>query len=273
MVKSLIGKEGNEVVQRVSLAWIIDLVDSINMVRMIHAESEASSVRYAITEFRVSIDRLLNQSVYGPYLSTSREKAAELIKVLSQIETHLDINPQISNDDLNLLYFGLNQLTPLLREEMATYPVFLVSRKDAFDTDQLIDRGSTLFPRKLLDKVPETYNDALGAGKSLAFELATACGFHSFRVVESVVRRYWDIVTKKAKRPCPETLGKFAGELEQKKLGDEKIIEAIKQMTKLHRNPLAHPDVFLTLEEAIGIVGMARSVIAPMLEELPDSKS
>jgi hypothetical protein len=41
-------------------------------------------------------------------------------------------------------------------------------------------------------------------------------------------------------------------------------------MTKLHRNPLIHPEVILTVEEAIGIIGMARSVIAMMLQSLPD---
>ena len=48
------------------------------------------------------------------------------------------------------------------------------------------------------------------------------------------------------------------------------IVEAIKQMTKLHRNPLVHPEVILRTEEAIGIIGMARSAIAAMLAALPD---
>ena len=43
-----------------------------------------------------------------------------------------------------------------------------------------------------------------------------------------------------------------------------------KQMTKLHRNPLIHPEVILTVDEAIGIIGMARSVIGAMLQVLPD---
>jgi hypothetical protein len=53
--------------------------------------------------------------------------------------------------------------------------------------------------------------------------------------------------------------------------GEKRIVEAIKQMTKLHRNPLIHPEVILTSEEAIGIIGMARSVIGAMLATLPDA--
>jgi hypothetical protein len=59
--------------------------------------------------------------------------------------------------------------------------------------------------------------------------------------------------------------------MEKQKIGDDKVVEAIKQMTKLHRNPLIHPEVILSVEEAIGTIGMARSVIAMMLQVLPDA--
>jgi len=41
-------------------------------------------------------------------------------------------------------------------------------------------------------------------------------------------------------------------------------------MTRLHRNPLVHPEAILTVEEAIGIIGIARSVIGSILVVLPD---
>ena len=59
-------------------------------------------------------------------------------------------------------------------------------------------------------------------------------------------------------------LGRFAAELERQQLGDHR------GRTKLHRNPLVHPEVILSTEEAIGIIGMARSAIAAMLAALPD---
>ena len=53
-------------------------------------------------------------------------------------------------------------------------------------------------------------------------------------------------------------LGRFAAELARRQLGDPKVVEAIKQMTTLHRNPLIHPEAIFSAEEAIGIIGMAR---------------
>ena len=53
------------------------------------------------------------------------------------------------------------------------------------------------------------------------------------------------------------------------KCGDEKILSVIEHMSKLHRNPIAHPEVALTLDEALSMLGMARSVITAMLAALP----
>jgi hypothetical protein len=85
------------------------------------------------------------------------------------------------------------------------------------------------------------------------------------------VRRYWDFVSNGKERPQNQSLGSFATEMKNASVGDEKIIESIKQMTRLHRNPLIHPEVILTTDEAIGIIGISWSVIAPMLQALPDT--
>jgi hypothetical protein len=69
----------------------------------------------------------------------------------------------------------------------------------------------------------------------------------------------------------PETLGLIASHLRDKKLGDPKVYESLTQMAKLHRNPIAHPEVILSVAEAIAIVGMANSVMTPMLDALPDA--
>lgn len=154
--------------------------------------------------------------------------------------------------------------------ELGVIPSFIITRKEGFDTNVLIESGISLFPKDLIEKVPETEKDATEVGKALAFELATACGFHAFRVTEAVARRYWDEMAPGKPRPKPETLGSIASEMRDKGIGDTKIIESIKQMTRLHRNPLIHPEVILSVDEAIGIIGIARSVVGAMLKSLPD---
>lgn len=175
--------------------------------------------------------------------------------------TQFDIsNILISRDEFRLVF----------RSEISTLPVYITSRKGNYDIRLLIEDGVSLFPAGMLSKAPETRVDAQEVGRCLAFEVPTACGFHTFRIVEAILRRYWDEVTGNKKRPKPETLGKFASEMYQGNFGDTKIVEAIKQLAALHRNPLAHPDVVLTNDEATAAIGMAGSVITHMLAVLPD---
>lgn len=149
-------------------------------------------------------------------------------------------------------------------------PSFLVLGKESYDTNSLIDEGFRLFPSALTDKAPEALLDAMEAGRALAFELATACGFHIFRVTEAVLKRYWDHESGGITRPKLETIGNYAAEMDNKGYGDQKVREALKQMAKLHRNPLIHPEVILTVDEAVETLGIARSVIGAMLRALPD---
>jgi hypothetical protein len=64
-------------------------------------------------------------------------------------------------------------------------------------------------------------------------------------------------------------IGVYLNAMKQARKGDEKILASLKQMTDLHRNPLIHPEVILTPEEAIATLGIARSAIAAMLVVLP----
>jgi hypothetical protein len=64
-------------------------------------------------------------------------------------------------------------------------------------------------------------------------------------------------------------IGVYLNALKQAGKGDAKVLAALKQMTDLHRNPLIHPEAVLTLEEALSIMGVARSAIGAMLAELP----
>jgi hypothetical protein len=112
--------------------------------------------------------------------------------------------------------------------------------------------------------------DVAEAGKALCYELPTACGFHLFRATEAVLRRYYTQVTGGAPQPKVRNIMVYVNAMRQQKKGDEKILAVIEQMSKLHRNPLIHPEVALTPDEAISILGMAQSAVTTMLAVLPD---
>jgi hypothetical protein len=257
---------------RISIPWIVDIFESLDGLDKVRPNEKLVMHLAYLFPAQSKIEAIFDQSVYGNYLRASRAAAKELH---SQIEALLAEEKWEERDISDFEIYGLREkrdkLKTVLLAELSVAPSYLVSLKDSFDIVILVESGTRLFPPSLLSKVPETEKDANEAGRALAFELSTACGFHTFRVTESVVRRYWDHVTNGQPRPKLETLGNFASEMARSNFGDAKVVEAIKQMTKLHRNPLIHPEVILTSEEAIGIIGMARSVIAAMLAALPDA--
>jgi hypothetical protein len=158
----------------------------------------------------------------------------------------------------------------VLLADLGVLHSYFVTQKGGFDTISLLAYGENLFPPELASKVPEALFDARQAGKCLAFELPTACGFHVFRATESVLRKYYLQVTGSSVAPKVRNIGVYLNSMKQKKVGDEKINFALKQMADLYRNPLIHPEAVLTQEEAIGVFGLARSAIAGMLAVLPD---
>ena len=263
--------KGEPLLLRMSLPWILEVMASIDSLTSLRAGMRKKDALWQCTDVKQRLQTLFDQSIYASYLKISRERAAALRGALDGIYNNTDgEGDQLSTFDEWHIRRNRDDFRNVFFAELSVLPSFLVMGKESYDTNTLIDGGYKLFPPATLQKCPEAAIDMSEAGKALAFELATACGFHVFRVTEAVLKRYWDHVSDGKERPKLETIGSYVLELEKKKLGDEKIREALKQLASLHRNPIIHPQVILTVEEAIGTLGIARSVIGAMLREMPD---
>jgi len=254
----------------ISIPWMLETVAAIDALLTFRPDEKYGDVWIHAFTARTKLEALFGQSVYSPYLRASRDRGNVLYAALGKLvdDNQHDWAAEIKGH-AGSIQSAAKDFKLVFQSEISTLPVYLVEPKDNYDVALLIERGTGLFPSGMVAKVAETFFDANQAGKALAFRLPTACGFHTFRVMESVLKRYWDVVTENTKRPEPETIGKFAAELADKKKGDIKIVETLKMIAKLHRNPCIHPDVALTEEEAIGTLGIARSVIASMLAVIP----
>jgi hypothetical protein len=60
--------------------------------------------------------------------------------------------------------------------------------------------------------------------------------------------------------------------MRHKSIGNAKVLAALQQIKDPHRNPLAHPEETLTLEEAVGLFGIVQSAVNAMLKEIPEIK-
>lgn len=255
---------------RISLPWMLDVSASLDQLDQIAECKTLEDAIFPLINAKFRLNSLFTESIYTQYLRISNDRALQIIHLIDDLLDEDDLKKELHDFIKYNIKTARNRFKEVFLAEISVLPSFLVTKKQAYDVSTLIEDGAQLFPENMLQKAPETESDAHEAGKALAFELGTACGFHAFRVTESVVRRYWNAETGSAKMPVPQSLGVFAKHLEDRKLGDNKVIESLKQMAKLHRNPIAHPDVILTVQEAIGILGIARSIIEAMLVSLPD---
>jgi len=101
----------------------------------------------------------------------------------------------------------------------------------------------------------------------LAFELATAAGFHTMRAVEAVLRDYWTLVKKPALGTKPPEMAQCINELRASG-EDVKLMDILDHVRDLHRNTLMHPQAFLQMTEALRLFDISKSVISAMAEHM-----
>ena len=254
---------------RISLPWLLGVSQSVEGLRNVTVGmTYGEAWGYAFTA-RSQLEAMFRDSLYANSLHSSRQSADALHATLSRI-IEAKSDDQMSDIDQWQVNHQREQFRTVFLAELGTLPSFFVTQKPPYDTHVLLDSGEGLMPSDLPQKVPEAVFDAKEAAKAVAYELGTACGFHAFRVLESVVRRYHSKLSGGQAQPKQRNLGVYIRALTSCG-GDPKVIATLTQLKDLHRNPLSHPEAALRLEEAISILGLVRSAVGAMLDLLPDA--
>lgn len=256
---------------RITLQYVWSLAESLDdLARLDHTKSKPKvEVAVDIFDAKNALQMMLANSVFAPTLRSCTQLGRDLISLL---ETHTtgDLKGDLEPYQIWGIKNAYSQFKIAFLAELGTLPTYFVTQKGSHDTLTLLDQPYRMFPDNLVDKAPEAMFDVAEAGKALSYELATACGYHLFRATEAVLRRYYSHVTGGAPQPKVRNIAVYVQAMRQRKCGDDKILSVVEQLSKLHRNPLIHPEVSLTLDEAIAIHGIARSAVSAMLATLPD---
>jgi hypothetical protein len=266
-------RPGQHAVIRIALPYVYALAEAFDPLSGLQPNVRYGDLVYRLWNAQATLDSLMGTSVFANSLRSCRESAGRLRDALKHVteNPNPDLERILGPSEIIPITYAAEQFKTALLAEIGVLPSYFVTQKESFDTLSLLDRPGILFPPDIRDKVPEAVFDISEAGKALAFELPTACGFHVFRATESVLRRYYSHVTGGKPHPKVRNIAVYINAMRQSKCGDEKVLAALDQLSKLHRNPLSHPDAALTLEEAISTVGIARSAVAAMLAVLPST--
>lgn len=254
---------------RITLQYIWAMAESMDSLMRLDTTKTTDKLTFALDLYgpMTTLGALLESSVYSPTLRSARPLATQLHNLLKEhtsdfegeLHAHAGWQVKRAYEEFRIAFLA----------ELGTFPAYFVSQKGSHDTLTLLDDPLRMFAPDLRDKVPEAIFDVQEAGKALCYETATACGFHLFRATEAVLRKYYNHVTSGAAPPKMRNIMVYVKTMRDKKCGDERILSVVEQLSKLHRNPLIHPEVALTLDEAISILGMTQSVVTAMLSALP----
>lgn len=159
----------------------------------------------------------------------------------------------------------------VLGAELQDIDTYFIEKKGIYVTSDLIDHADMALDEATQKTIPqESLRDFREAGKCLAFDLATASGFHSMRATESVLRQWHQLVCKPPPKADKPDMGKCVSDLRGSNpdKGALGALGVVDQIRELHRNPVMHPEDFLTVEQALRLFDIAKSAIGAMAEQI-----
>ncbi len=211
-------------------------------------------------------------------LKLCRKPGEEILKAISKLlpsdfpkTLPPDLEYILTFSDEYDLREGAEKFETVLSAELLDLDTYFVSQKGIYKTPDLLAHAEMHFSeevRRLLP--PKAISDIKEAGRCLAFDLGTAAGFHIARAIESVLLSYLEEIAPTAVESLKDSdrnLGKYINLLKSNG-GEPKVCATLDQFKDLHRNPLMHPEVDLTPDEAMALFGIAQSAIVTMVTEI-----
>jgi hypothetical protein len=209
-------------------------------------------------------------------INVCRVSAEKLVSALKDslpddLGPNTDWNLETTKDKVQAIKTTLKEFETVFSAELPSLATYFVDQKGIYSTKDLIERAENMFSETVRVAMnPQTVEDIRQAGRSIAFDLPTASGFHSLRAIESILRLYYSNILKKS--PTKRDWGTYIEDL-KKGGADQDILSAIDQIRSLHRNPLIHPEDNLTVDQAVALLALAQGAILGMITDIEKRKS
>jgi hypothetical protein len=205
-------------------------------------------------------------------INLCRGDAQKLVDAISEIvpDDWTKASQRDAEEEIGYKWYSIREAKEtfehVLSAEMTSLDAYLLTQLGIYNTADLVERADRAFPestRKVITE--EAQKDFRQGGRCLAFELPTASGFHTMRATEAVLRQYHKMVFPAVAKP-PE-MAQCINEL-RKSGEDPKVLNILDSIRDLHRNPQMHPDSFLSMDEAIRLFDISKSVINAMADRI-----
>ncbi len=209
----------------------------------------------------------------SPLLEAAKRAGRKVITSIGGIiPTDFDEATKLDKET-QLSYWGyrikedLAALESVLANEMPGVPAYIVSPKGIYKTEDLIEHAEKQFPQELQSLLAQqTVLDIREAGKCLAFSLPTACSFHLWRALETVMDAYYVKLASKSfdDAKVSRNWGAKIKALQEAN-AEASVTKFLDHIREQYRNPQTHPEEMVELNEALMLFGAAASAITAIV--------
>jgi hypothetical protein len=224
---------------------------------------------------RNALEQLITASVFAREIRTDRQATTFLISYMDSLLARTsEEDATISMLEQITLQYYLTQWRTIALAELEILNTYSVTLKRGYDSLSLLEYAEVLFPPDLGTKVPESLGDIRAAGKCIAFELATAAGFHLHRANESILHKYYDEVSGGKPRLKNRNIGGYLSAMQKNGLGEARLLSTLRDINDLHKNPLVHPEQSLeSIDDAIALLDAVHNAAVFMLKVISSPES
>lgn len=214
------------------------------------------------------------------FLAGTRRAAESLMRVLTKyfgegIQEDLPSfwTPESSEKlagKARLIVKAVTDFETVFKNDTPSMAIFWVQQKGIYRTEDLIDHAEMHVPASVSNYLSSRAKvDLRDAGRCLAFNLPTATAFHVWRALEVTFGEYYVSLTGNSFETAKiaRNWGAYIKALNEAG-ADVKITGNLDHIRAEYRNPVMHPNVNVSADEAFGLLGIGFSAITQVLNEI-----
>lgn len=218
-----------------------------------------------------------------PYLTVCRAAGDELVAAADKWEKSWMAEPEekpialMERIQIRQMATKAKAFETILTAELQILDTYHPLQKGIYSTRDLIAQAECTLPEAIRKRLTtDVVEEIRQSGRCLAFDNATASGFHIMRATEALMHQYYLTVCK-PKPPPKDRLDNWGEYLTALRACTNphahEVAALLQQIKNQHRNPIMHPEVVLTVEEAFTLFEVAQAAIIAMASKLRPPKA
>ncbi|UDQ90274.1 hypothetical protein LJE71_04485 [Xanthobacter autotrophicus] len=214
----------------------------------------------------------------------SKHNAKEIISSIEYIYKNMlgmedgdfnysEFNFTVEKWQYSYLQSKLDSFKIVFQAECNDAAIYFVDQVLIYNTSALVENAFDRIHDEIRNILPSGIKiEFEQAGKALAFELWTACGFHSLRALELMMDHYLKEYNVELKHSTWHhyiySMTKLSEDMERTEKPSKKVVAMLDRMREIDRNPLMHPQDTLDCTQAETLFSLSTITIVEMARDL-----